>query len=179
MVSTQYQRRDLAPDPSGALVPDVLVAVCTQCGTIAALPPQSMPRINAARDRESVRIEARVPKELEDILGWIATQYSGRLDAFRGALIRYYLGELTRDEGMAARVKALAASRMASGRQDERFHLRLEKALLDRALAVARSAGVEDRSDVIRGLILAACEDAQHPSPTKRAALEALAFAAN
>ena len=62
-----------------------------------------MPRINAARQREPVRLEARISKELDDVLGWVTSRYAGRLDAFRGALLRYYLDTLVKEEEMAAR----------------------------------------------------------------------------
>jgi len=178
LVDTRFERRTLPLEQPRIDVPDVLVDVCEVCGSILSVPPQSLPRINAARQREPVRLEARISKELDDVLGWVTSQYAGRLDAFRGALLRYYLDALVKEGEMATRVKRLANADLAHGKQDERIHLRLEKPLLDRAWAAAQSVGIADKSEMIRGLILAAAEDAERPTPTRRAAFEALAVAA-
>jgi hypothetical protein len=178
LVATRFERRTMALERPRTEVPDVLVAVCEACESLVAIPPQSLPRLNEGRRRELVKIEARLSKEMEDLLGWIAAKYAGRLDAFRGALIRFYLHEMAHLPELTRRVKCLADSEIAGGRQEERFQVRLEKPLLDRAWAAAQSAGIVDKSDMIRGLILAAAEDAEQPNSPRQPALAALAVAA-
>jgi len=177
LVTTRFERRTVKLEHSHIDVPDVLVGVCEHCDAIVSIPPQSAPRLNACRERELVKIEGRIPQELDDVLSWLTAKYAGRLDAFRGALLRYYLNELAKSEEMPRRVKQLAASDVARSRQEERFHLRLDRHLLERSWTAAQAAGIEDKSEMIRGLILAAAEDTERPDIARHAALEALAVA--
>jgi len=96
-VTTTFEYRTLELESPRAAVSDVLVAVCDECGEVAGIPHQSTPKIAAARDRELVKFEARVPRELEDALGLIAAKFHARPDALSAPLFRFYLREVGRD----------------------------------------------------------------------------------
>ncbi len=179
LVSTRFERRPYVPSEGAAPIPDVLVAVCEECGAIAAIPAQSIPRINANRERDQIRFESRIPRELDDALDWITGRYAGRFDSFRGSLMRYYLGQLSREAGLADRVRQLAESDLARGEQRGRLCFRLDRALLERAWAAAQTVGIEDKADMVRGLVLVAIEDAERPTQAQISVFDALAAASN
>lgn len=177
LVATRFERRSIElPDGAGS-VPDVLVDVCVDCGAIATIPPQSMPRINAARRRDPVRLDARLSIEIEEILGLLGSIYAGDPEAFKGALIRYGLRRITSDPGFAERVGARALAAV-DGSLDRRLSVRVDRATLQRAFEVARRLGVADKSATVRGLILATADEADAPTPEFTASMEALAAAA-
>ena len=178
VVSTRFERRPLQLEDVAVPVPDLLVGVCEECAEVISIPPQSMPRINAARRREPVRLEARIPKALDEILQALTAWYAGREDAFQSALLRYYLHEMANDPEMAGRVKRLASGDAAACKCDGRVHFRVEKPLLDRAERAMTNAGIADRSEMVRGVILAALEDTESATAERKAALRAIAIAA-
>src|SRR4051794_37359480 len=76
VVRTRFERRTFHLENPEVDVPGVLVAVCETCGTIAAIPHQSSPRLREARRQAAPKHEARVPAVLNDAIGLIAAQYS-------------------------------------------------------------------------------------------------------
>ena len=71
-VPVVYEYRDITLD-SGVTVREVLVGVREDTKDVLVVPAQSAPRIKAQRDAaKDATIEARVPRELEDVLGLIA-----------------------------------------------------------------------------------------------------------
>jgi hypothetical protein len=182
LVETRFDRRTVTLKRPRVSAPDVLVAVCTQCGNIVAIPYQSTPRLHEARRKAPVRFEARIPKELDDALGLVADKFSARLHGLDAALARYYLHVVGRDRRTAVRIKALAHSILAQGKGNGRLSLRLEADTWDRAWTMARQVGMKTKSELIRGVMVAAAIDAdvatadgEKPSPAFRKALEAIA----
>jgi hypothetical protein len=165
-------------------VPGVLVAVCTVCGETVAIPAQSLPRLQEARRSDAVRFEIRIPLELDDALRLIASKYAARPEVFEGSLIRYYLAKVGEDETTARRIKEMAASPLASGRNTGRLSLRLEKPSWETAWKMARKVGIKNKSEAIRGVIVAAAVDSGvadeagwRPSHEFQKALRAIALA--
>jgi hypothetical protein len=159
LVETRFERRTVRLERPPVEVPAVLVAVCTICGETVAIPAQSAPRLQEARRSEAVRFEVRIPLELDDALRLIASKYTARPEAFEGSLIRYYLAKLGEDETTARRIKEMAASPLASGRNTGRISLRIEKPTWERAWKMARRVGIKNKSETIRGIIVAAAVD--------------------
>jgi predicted DNA binding CopG/RHH family protein len=138
----------------------VLVAVCDRCDTGVALPAQVTPRMREARiPRKEEQLEARIPTHLEDVLYLLAYKFHASLQAFRPAVLRFYLGELLKDPTLAERARQLAASELADAPARARVSLRVPSELLAAAREQARAAGIAKDSDLIRGLLLAAKED--------------------
>ena len=129
------------------------------------------------------KLEVRVPHELEDLLGLVAAKLATRLEALCAPLLRFYLGEVARDAEMATLARVLANDRMANGRNAGRISLSLAKPLWEGAWARAKQIGFTEKSEVVRGVIVAAAIDAgvdsprpgAKPSARRRQALEAIA----
>jgi hypothetical protein len=157
---------------SGIDVPGALVGVCDQCDSIVAIPAQTSPRLREARvPLKEEQIEARIPTHLEDVLYLLAGEFAAPVQAFRPAVLRYYLAELMRDPSLAERVRLLAESELADAPARARVSLRVPAELLEDARAAARAAGIARDSDLIRGLLLAAKEDVldgRHPERIQR-----------
>ena len=160
VVATRFERRTVHLErPRPVDVPHVLVAACAECGEVAAIPPQSSPRLREAR-REPERIEVRIPRVLDDAMGLVADKYAVRLEALEAPIVRHYLRRIGKDRRVASRVKDLLSSPLATGPADARITIRVAPDALGAALAVARGAGLESASDLIRGILVAAALDA-------------------
>ncbi|HEX2207160.1 MAG TPA: hypothetical protein VHG93_05720 [Longimicrobium sp.] len=157
---------------SGIDVPGVLVAVCDRCDNVAAIPAQSAPRVREARvPLKEDQLEARMPTHLEDVIYLAARKFYAPLQAFRPALLRFYLAELLNDPALAERARLLASSDLADAPARARVSLRVPAELLAAARETARAAGIAKDSDLIRGLLLAAKEDVldeRHPERVLR-----------
>jgi hypothetical protein len=154
-------------DQSGIDVPGVLLIVCERCDNIAAIPAQSSARVREAwMPFKEEQLEARIPTHLEDVIYLIAWEFHAPLQAFRPAVLRFYLGEMTRDPQLPERVHLLAESDLADAPARARVSLRVPAELLAAAREQACAAGIAKDSDLIRGLLLAAKEDVldgRHP----------------
>lgn len=167
LVGTRLQVCTYHMEESGIDVPGVLVRVCDECGEIVAIPAQSTPRIREARiPLKEEQLEARIPTHLEDVLYLLARKFHAPVQAFRPAVLRFYLAELPNDDALAERVRLLAESDLADAPVRGRISLRVPAELLSAARERARAAGIAKDSDLIRGLLLAAKEDVldgRHP----------------
>lgn len=171
-MDTHLKVRTYRLEQSGINVPSVLVGVCDQCDNIVTIPAQSTPRIREARvPLKEEQLEARIPTHLEDVLYQLAWDFAAPLQAFRPAVLRFYLAELMRDPGLAERARLLAESELADAPARARVSLRVPAELLEDARAAARAAGIARDSDLVRGLLLAAKEDVldrRHPERIER-----------
>lgn len=176
---TEYRYRTVRLSRSKVDVKDVLVAVCLTCDAVVTIPQQSAPRLREARARGPARIDARVPKELRDLIGMIATELGAEPEPFAGGVLRYYFAELADDQRLARRVTRLSGSPAAMGTPGGRIAFRLERSLLDAAIVSARriEEGV-DQSALVRGVIVAAKEDYfRNPGGRRQSDLRAIALA--
>lgn len=168
-VATRFEVRAYTLHESGAEVSDLLVAVCAECGGVAAIPAQSAPRLKEARERrKDESLEARIPSHLDDVIHLLAEHFATAVAAFRPDLLRFYLGEVVNDAEFAARVKDLATSDLAEGRARTRISLRVPQHVLEAARERARSVGIDKDADLIRGILVAAKEDVLDGRTPKR-----------
>ena len=159
-VGTRFAVRTVRLPGTGIEVPDVLAAVCDECGGIAAIPAQSAPKLREARERRKAEeLEARIPSHLDDVVHLLSDHFAAAVASFRPSLLRFYLREVASDEALAGRVRTLAASELAQGRARARVSLRAPEGLLRDVRARAREAGIGSDADLIRGILLAAKED--------------------
>lgn len=56
------------PDQNGKSIDNVLQGFCDVCGSLAAIPAQSSPKIRLELRKNDMHVEARVPPPLEDVL---------------------------------------------------------------------------------------------------------------
>ena len=159
-VTTHFAVRTLHLPESGIDVPDVLAAVCNECGGVAAIPAQSAPKLREARERRKAEeLEARIPSHLDDVVHLLSDHYAAPVASFRPSLLRFYLREVASDAELAGRVKTLAGSELAQGRARARVSLRAPEGLLRDVRGRAREVGIASDADLIRGILLAAKED--------------------
>lgn len=178
VVATRFERRTVELEsPRRVAVPNVLIAACVECGELAAIPPQSSPRLREAR-RSPVRVDVRIPRLLDDAMRLVADKLSARHRDLESPVVRHYLGRIAKDRRVARRIKCLLASPLATGPADARVTIRVTNDVLDRALIVAKVSGIENPSDLIRGIFVAAALDtgvfaapATKPDRRSRAAL--------
>jgi hypothetical protein len=160
MVNTRIRVRAYHMNESGIDVPGVLLDICEECDNVVAIPAQSSLRMREARvPIKEEQLEARIPTHLEDVMYMLSYDFQTSVQTFRPAVLRFYLGELLRDPGLAERVRLLAGSDLADAPARARVSLRVPAELLAAARAQARAAGIAKDSDLVRGLLLAAKED--------------------
>lgn len=177
-VPVVYQYRDLTLD-SGIEVKNVLVGVHEDSGAVLVVPAQSTPRIREAREaaKEEV-LEARVPRELEDILALLAARFDVTPKKFSPAVIRFYLHSATISPPLARRLDRLSRAPLTMGKRVARIRVRCEANLSAQVNGLANSFAQANQSDFIRGAIIAAKEDVLDMRARKRAEqLEAVAAA--
>jgi hypothetical protein len=171
-VDTTLKVRNYRLEQSGVDVVGALMVVCDRCDNIVAIPAQSTYRVREARvPLKEEQLEARIPTHLEDVVFMLADEFAAPVQAFRPAVLRFYLAELMRDPTLAERVRLLAESELADAPARARVSLRVPAELLEDARAAARAAGIARDSDLIRGLLLAAKEDVldrRHPERIQR-----------
>jgi len=170
MRDTVYQYRPVFLAKTKVSVPNVLVGVCCVCERTISLPAQSTPRIKEAREREIKEQNARIPLELEDRLNMMAYSLDIRSEPFKGGVCRYALSRVIKDKRFAQRVWKNAVSAEAKGTPGGRVKFRSEASLPREAKAVARDAGIDDLSTIIRGAILTV--DVMLAASKERAAME-------
>jgi len=109
-------------------VPGVLVGVCDRCDNIITIPAQSTPRIRDVRvPAKDEQLEARIPTHLEDVIYLLASEFAVSVQAFRPAVLRYYLAELMRDPALAKRVRVLVWAGLRRRRSTARDNHRLSR----------------------------------------------------
>jgi hypothetical protein len=159
LVETRFEYRTFPLENPRVDVPDVLVAACSGCNGIVAVPFQSSPKLNEARKATEAPLEARIPKHLEDVLAVVASHYGRNDSEFRNVILRYYLHALGESDALARHIRELASGELARGAADERLSVKVQKPVLTRAWETARNAGVRSKTDMVKGAIIAAAED--------------------
>lgn len=158
-VPVVYRYRNLTLD-SGVKIENILVGVHEDTDQVLAIPAQSTPRIKEAREatKEDV-IEARVPRELEDVLVLLADHYQVTAKKFSPALIRFYLHSAVEHPPLARRIERLSRGLLAQGKLASRIKVRCEARLCAEVERLANGFEHANQSDLVRGVILAAKED--------------------
>ena len=177
-VPVVYRYRDLTLD-SGIEVKGVLVGVHEDTDQVLVIPAQSGPRIKEAREavKEEV-LEARIPRELEDVLALLADRYRVTSKKFTPALLRFYLHSAAGHPPLARRLHRLSRMPLAKGTLCGRIRVRCGPRLCAEVAGLAAAFEHASQSDFVRGAILAAKEDVLDRRATRRAEqLEAVAAA--
>jgi hypothetical protein len=178
--NTTFRCRDVPLEASKTVAKDVLVAVCDACGSMASVPHQSAPRLYQARLEARKKLEARIPRHLQDALLVIALELRAEPKPFGGAVVRYYLRQALQHPRVARRVVRLARSADAQGRADARLSFAVNESWYDRFQATLPGEAVPDRSALVRGAIVALQQDYyERPSKGTIKVLEAIAEAAH
>ena len=178
-VPVVYEYRTVHLAESRIDVDNVLVGACCETGEILAIPAQSTPKLKTAREAtKEESFQVRMPEHLHDVLGLLADHYGVSAGKFSSALIRLYLYEAVKKRRLANRLARLSKSDLAAGDRGWRITVRSEPALLRHVVQLAEQIEDTNRSDLVRGAIIAAKEDVFEGYAKRRAAkLEAVARA--
>ena len=178
-VEVVYEYRSIQLEKTGIKVKNVLVGVDVATGEVLTIPAQSTPKLKTARDsRKAIVMSVRVPRELDDVLGLVSEHYGSESAQFAPALIRYYLTAAASNAGLARRLSELSKSRLAQGKANGNLRLRVRKELHESVHEIASRFEGVNKSDLIRGAILAAKEDVLEGRARRREKeLEAVASA--
>lgn len=156
--------RDYTPSGWDVTVPDVLVAVCERCDEVVGIPHQSTPRINEHRkdkatDRQA--IEGRVSRAVEDAVELVTAALGGEPKSMRPAIFRYYLNLMATDRGVAEAVRLGSTKPIAKGKADRRLSIKMLRHHWEPAWIAARSVGITNRGQLLRGVAALAADDFQ------------------
>lgn len=166
-VPVVFEYRDFELD-SGTVVPEVLVGIDEETDEILLVPAQSTPKIKAARDRvKDETLSVRIPSELDDILRLLSEHYHVNPSKFSPAVIRFYLSEATVNASLARRLRRLSQDSWTSRNLRSRLTVRSTPEFLTRVDEVAQQQTVS-RSDLVRGVVVAAKQDVLDGRARKR-----------
>jgi hypothetical protein len=157
LVNTTFMYRDVPMEHNNKIVSHVLAAVCDQCHTVIALPPQSTPRI--LRTREHAEIPLEITLDSRDLEALDFATYTINPDAgtrFRKLLIVFYLRRLDADRARLAQLKEHISSdhRIPAKVQSQRQRLSM-KISQDTQTVLSRLCAETQlrKSDLIRQVI--------------------------
>ena len=92
LVTTTFAYKDVPFSDGSGLVKDILVAVCDQCASVVAIPPQSTPAIKAEREKATVSLEAVLPAVYLEALDLACYRIEPKAGQdFRKRLLTYYV----------------------------------------------------------------------------------------
>lgn len=106
LVPTTFAYRSVPFDDGSGTVDNILVAVCDQCDTVLAIPPQSTPAIRRARDAANISVEVVLRAPELDILDAAAFEIDqAATSRFRKPMIAYYLLRLQSDADLLEKAR--------------------------------------------------------------------------
>jgi len=150
--ATTFRERDVPLSSGGGIVEQVLVAVCDVCDEVVSVPHQSVPRIKETLRKERRAVEARIPRQLSDVLGLVCQDLGFGVDS-APVVFRYYVRRAAADARVAKRLGARLNSEEASGKATARFSAKLDEPMFERLQEIVKTAGLA-QSEVVKGLIL-------------------------
>jgi hypothetical protein len=108
----------------------------------------------------------------------LADRFHVESESFISSLVRYYLSEIKRDSRFRKRVARLSNDRIATTGTKKQKTLRIQPGLLNDAEEQMRELGIQQTSDIVRGIIVAAKEDVlDHGAPSRESQLKQIAEA--
>jgi hypothetical protein len=168
---TTFQERDVPMRSGRGLVRDVLVAVCDVCGEVVAIPHQSAPRIAETLRHTRHNVEARVPRQLFDVVALVGQELGGGPEG-GSLLFRYYLERATSNRQFRTRLPALAVGGDASGRASARFSAKLTEVAYGQLVRLQKATRLR-RTEVVKGMMVQMKHDIlDRRSPAVRKDLE-------
>ena len=154
-----FQRRTVTQSTPAISVDDVLVAVCTICDGIAMIPNQSMPRLREAIQKPKETLNVRIPAHLDDVLHLLIDQIAHGWKNGTSPVLKFLLHEFGNNVSYARRVREALAGELAQGSVDMDVSVRVPTYILIAVDQMAEVVGIENRSEVVRGILAAAKKD--------------------
>lgn len=168
-VETTFDYRNVPFDDGSGEVKDILVAVCDECGTVAAIPAQSTPAIRRTRETAEIPLEVSLSAPEIEILDAAAFKIDPQATPrFRKAIFTYYLGrfELNADELNAVKIDldrwvAVREQRKASAKvkiPTRRLSFKIAPRTEQRVVAVLSRTGWS-KTKLVRSVVMRAERD--------------------
>ena len=170
LVSTTFAYRDVPFDDGKGFVKDVLCSVCDQCDRVVALPAQSTPAVQRAREIADVPLEVMLSApdmELLDLAIWRIDPESGL--RLRKLLLTMYIRRLENDPAAIARLRATAPVVIGSNAvkvPKRRLSIKIAPKT-DRSIRQLMAASGLNKSGLIRGIVHQIEEDLVRPEKPK------------
>lgn len=153
-----YRRRTVELEDLQVEVKDVLVAVCLDCDGIASIPHQSTPRLRAEMNREKEMLTFRLPGHLLDVLALLADRSAPGARSGQATVLRVLLHEFGNNPSFAKHAREYLDDPLAEGPADHSLSVRVPSAVVLAMDDMAALIGIQSRTDVIRGVLVAAKE---------------------
>lgn len=167
-VDVVYTYRPVRLEETGVTVQDVLVGVDVDSDEVLSIPAQSVPKLKAARERKDTVMSIRMPNELDDVLRLVADYYDRDSEIFSPMVVRYYINAAFESPAFVRRLGKLCRNRLAMGKREKSLRLRVRRDVHERLQALAIAVEGVNKSDLIRGAIVAAKEDVLEGRARKR-----------
>lgn len=155
----QFGRRTVELSAPAVKAEDVLVGVCLECDGIAVIPRQSTPRLKEAVERPMQVLNVRVPGHLIDIIELLADRWDLSSRSRTPSVMRLLLSEFANDPAYARRVRDLVGHELAGGPADHDLSVRVPAHTLLGVDQMMELTGVQNRSEVVRGVLVAAKDE--------------------
>lgn len=150
--STTFRERDVPLRArKGKVVRDVLAAVCDHCGKVVGIPQQSVPRVAETVRGSRHPLEARIPRQLSDVMGLVCSELSA--PDTEPTLFRYYVHRVANHERLRSGLAALVKRPEAGGRASARLSVQLSDETDARFRELTRVSHLT-RTNVVKGVIM-------------------------
>jgi hypothetical protein len=130
------------------------------------IPRQSTPKLREAVQKPKETLNVRVPGHLEDVLYLLIDRVAHGWENGKSPVLRYLLHEFGNNPQFAQRVKKHLEDDLAQGPADQDVSVRVPSYILVAVDQMARTIGIKNRSEVVRGILVSAKEDVledRHP----------------
>ncbi len=166
--SITYALRDVPFSDNNGVVRNILAGICDKCDNVVSIPRQSTPKIKAAYNEVKRSAEYRVPAHFIDILSLASNRIDDEIgDTLSKPLLLYYLHKLNTGVISSSRLKELLASELASAPSTKRLSLKITERTEKELSSVVQKSGLQNNTDVIKGIILKIYEDIVQPKTPK------------
>lgn len=168
LVAITYNLRDVPFSDNNGIVRNILAGVCDKCDNVASIPRQSTPKIKAAYNEVKKSAEFRVPAHFIDILSLASYRIDEEMgDILSKPLLLYYVHKLNTGSISSSRLKKLLTSELASAPSTKRLSLKITERTEKELSSVVKKTGLQNNTDVIKGIILSIYEDIVQPKIPK------------
>jgi hypothetical protein len=175
-VDVTYRLCDVPLSDGSGTVDGVLAGTCDSCGTVCALPHQSVPMVAKAIAKQRDPIESRIPAHMMDILNLASVAVGGGTD-FGQHLLKYYLHAMASGDISTSSLIPYLDTELARGKAEKRISLKGQN-VKDDIDEIKAQISLPSTSKIIKSTILQIHSDILQKKKKKPIkALEAIAAA--
>lgn len=168
LTQTTYSLRDVAFNDNSGIVKNILAGVCDNCNSVVSIPRQCTPKIKATYNETKRSAEYRVPAHFIDILSLATSKIDGEMgDVLSKPLLLYYVHKLNSGAIPGTKLKELLSSDLALAPSTKRLSFKITERTEKELDCVVKKTGLNNNTDVVKGIILKIYEDIVEPKIPK------------